>query len=121
MHTSLSTIKLIRYVVAYVFIISGLMKLISTELAQVFLNLGLPYPHILLNVVIILEIGCGILILGNKAVKNAVIPLIAIMIAALLLTKLPVLKTGVFQFAFNARLDIVMLALLVILYNRSLK
>ncbi|MFJ7724958.1 DoxX family protein [Neobacillus sp. NPDC097160] len=121
MNTSFSTIKLIRYAVAYVFITSGFMKLISTELANVFLNLGLPYPHIMLYVVVLLEIVCGMFILLNKAVNTAVIPLIAIMMAALLLTKLSSLHTGFLQFAFNARLDIVMIILLVILYNRSLK
>jgi len=118
MNTSFSTINLLRYAVAYVFITSGFMKLISTELANAFLNIGLPYPHIMLYMVVLLEIVCGILILLNRAVKNAVIPLIAIMIAALLLTKLPSLNTGFIQFAFNARLDIVVLVLLVILYNR---
>ncbi|MBO0961906.1 DoxX family protein [Neobacillus sp. MM2021_6] len=118
MDTSLSMIKFIRYAVAYVFIISGLMKLMSAELANGFLHLGLPYPHIMLHVIVALEIGCGMFILLNIAVKNAVIPLIAIMIAALLLTKLPSIHTGILQFAFNARLDIVMLVLLVILYNR---
>jgi len=118
MYTSLSTKKLIRYSVAYVFIISGVMKLVNTELANGFLNLGLPYSHILLKVVILLEIGCGVLLLVNKAVNHAVIPLIAIMIAALLLTKFPLLHTGFLTFAFHARLDIVMLALLIILYKR---
>ncbi|WHY87500.1 DoxX family protein [Neobacillus novalis] len=117
-YTSLASDKLIRYAVAYVFITSGLMKLISAELANGFLSLGLPYPQILLKLVILLEIGCGILILVNKAVKNAVIPLIAIMITALLLTKIPTLHTGFVQFAFNARLDFVMLVLLIILYKR---
>jgi putative oxidoreductase len=119
MYTSLSMMKLIRYSVAYVFIISGVMKLVNTELANGFLSLGLPYSHILLKVVILLEIGCGVLLLVNKAVNHAVIPLITIMIAALLLTKFPLLHTGFLTFAFHARLDIVMLALLIILYKRS--
>lgn len=110
--------KLIRYLVAYVFIVSGFMKLVSSELAQSFFRLGLPYPQILLNVVILLEIICGVFILVNKAVKNAVIPLIGIMIGALLLTKTPVLGTGnLLHFLFTARLDIVMLVLLIILYR----
>jgi putative oxidoreductase len=117
--TYYSSSKLIRYVVAYVFITSGLMKLISEELAHSFINLGLPYPHILLNVVALLEIICGILLLANRSVKNASIPLLGIMIAALLLTKLPTINTGFLQFAFNARLDIVMILLLIILYTKS--
>lgn len=94
------------------------MKLISAELSSGFISLGLRYPHMLLKVVVLLEIGCGLLILVNKHVKHAAIPLIAIMIAALLLTKVPFLHTGFVQFAFNARLDIVMLVLLIILYER---
>ncbi|AZU60943.1 DoxX family protein [Neobacillus mesonae] len=118
MGASLSTMKLIRYAVAYVFIVSGLMKLVHTETANHFLGLGLPYPELMLKLVIILEIGCGIFILLNKSVKTAAIPLIAIMIAAIMITKLPIVNTGLLQFAFNAKLDIVMLVLLLILYNR---
>ncbi len=117
-HPSLSTRNLIRYAVAYVFIISGLMKIFSLELANQFLGLELPYPRLMLKLVILLEVGCGTLILVNKWVKNAVIPLMAIMAAAILLTKLPTLHTGFLQFAFNARLDLVMLVLLIILYKR---
>jgi putative oxidoreductase len=119
MNTSLSVISFIRYVVAYVFITSGALKLISVDLANTFIRLGLPYPNIMLYVVAFLEIICGILIVMNRNVKNAVIPLIGIMIAALLLTKLPSINAGILQFAFNARLDIVMLVLLGILYTKS--
>ena len=119
MNHSLTTASLIRFVVAYVFITSGLMKLFSTELAEVFIGLGLPFPDILLYVTALLEIICGILILVNLSVKMAVIPLIGIMIAAILLTKLPLLNSGILPFAFNARLDIIMLVLLFILYSKS--
>ncbi|MCM3764863.1 DoxX family protein [Neobacillus niacini] len=118
MKTSFSTMNLIRYTVAFVFIVSGLMKLLNADLANHFLNIGLPYPELLLKIVILLEIGCGALILASKYVKNAVIPLIAIIIAAILLTKLPLLTSGILLFAFNARLDIVMLVLLIALYKR---
>ncbi|WP_233713704.1 DoxX family protein [Lederbergia citri] len=109
--------KLIRYVIAYVFIISGLMKLVNEDLGNVFINLGLPFPLFLMYAVAFIEIVCGILILANKMVHQAVIPLIGIMIAAILLTKVPSLNTGFMQFAFNARLDIVMLVLLWVLYK----
>ncbi len=112
-------LSVVRYVVAYVFITSGVMKLISSHLAEIFINLGLPFPELLLHVTAFLEIICGILILLNRSVKNAAIPLIGIMIAAILLTKLPTITTGIVQFAFNARLDIVMLVLLFVLYTRS--
>lgn len=113
----LNILQFIRYVVAYVFIASGIMKIISVELGQYFLSLGLPYPIYFKYVVVILEIGCGIIILLNKRVKFATIPLIAIMIGAILLTKIPLLHTSFMEFAFQARLDIVMLVLLFILYN----
>ncbi len=112
------TNKPIRYIVAYVFITSALMKFISTDAANHFLGLGLPYPHMMLKLVILVELVCGFLILVNKAVKNAVVPLIRIMIVALLITKIPLIHTGFLQFAFGARLDIVMFVLLVYLYKR---
>ena len=119
MNQSLSTVSLIRYAVAFVFITSGVMKLFSTELAEVFIHLGLPFPDIMLYVTAFLEIICGILILLNRSVKNAVILLIGIMIAAIILTKFPLLNSGILPFAFKARLDIVMLLLLYILYKKS--
>lgn len=118
MNASFSAISWIRYVVAYVFITSGIMKLVSSEIARNFLSLDLPFPKYLLYVVIILEIGCGILIIFEHKVKQAVIPLMAIMIGAILLTKVPTLHSGFFHFAFQARLDIVMFVLLVILYYK---
>jgi putative oxidoreductase len=119
MNQSFTSTSLIRYAVAFVFVTSGVMKLFSTELAEVFIGLGLPFPDIMLYVTAFLEIICGILIFLNRSVKNAVIPLIGIMIAAILLTKLPLLHSGILPFAFKARLDIVMLMLLYILYSKS--
>ncbi|MEH7419481.1 DoxX family protein [Neobacillus drentensis] len=118
MKTYLSANSLIRYAVAYVFITSALMKLMSSELANHFLGLGLPYPQLMLKLVIFLEMVCGILLLVNKSVKNAVVPLIGIMIVALFVTKIPLLHTDFLAFAFQARLDIVMLVLLIYLYKQ---
>ncbi|PWA11981.1 hypothetical protein DCC39_08595 [Pueribacillus theae] len=111
----MNTLKLIRYVVAYVFITSGIMKLLDAELSSFFVSLGLPFP--MMYTVAFFEIICGAFILLNKNIKNATIPLIIIMIAAFLLTKVPILHSGFLQFAFDARLDITMLILLFILYN----
>ena len=95
------------------------MKLISTELGQYFINLGLLYPTVMLYIIAIIEILCGILLVLNNNVKYATLPLIIIMIAALLLTKVPLLHSGLLHFAFNARLDIVMLVMLFILLSRK--
>ncbi|MRG87469.1 DoxX family protein [Salinibacillus xinjiangensis] len=115
MYTSVPAMKLIRYIVAYVFITSGVMKLVNEELANYFMSLGLPYPILLLNLVAFCEVVGGVLILAQKWVKYATIPLIVIMVVAILLTKVPILHTGFLVFAFEARLDIVMLVLLIIL------
>ncbi|MED3648959.1 DoxX family protein [Heyndrickxia sporothermodurans] len=113
--------KIIRYLVGYVFITSGVMKIVSEDLGNYFTSLGLPYPILLMNAVAIIELICGILILANKWVKQAAIPLMAIMIAAILLTKVPILRTGLIAFMFNARLDIIMIGLLAILYKQDMK
>ncbi len=113
----MNALTLIRYLVAYVFITSGTMKFVSVELSSTFLNLGFPYPIYFKNTVAIIEIVCGIFIFLNKRVKYTSIPLIAIMIGALLTTKAPLLQTSLISFAFQARLDIVMLALLILLFQ----
>jgi hypothetical protein len=41
------------------------------------------------------------------------------MVGAILITKVPVLHSGFLAFAFNARLDIIMLVLLFILHSRN--
>ncbi|WP_260631089.1 DoxX family protein [Bacillus sp. S/N-304-OC-R1] len=122
--TSLSADQLIRYAVSYVFIIAGIIKFINPEMGTYFVNLGLPYPITVMYIVALVELVCGILILLNRSVSNASLPLIGIMIVAIILTKIPTLHTGFFQFAANARLDIVMLVLLFIIYkqqSRSIK
>ena len=106
----------IGYIVGYVFITSGILKLIDGEFQAVFASLGLPFPHTTLFLVAIVEVACGMLIVGRMYVKEATIPLIIIIIAALYLTKFPILfKQGLLTFAFEARLDIVMLILLLLL------
>ncbi|MCJ7840932.1 DoxX family protein [Lederbergia sp. NSJ-179] len=109
--------KILRYVVAYVFIISGLMKVFSPELGHYFISLGLPYPQMMLYAVAFIEVIAGGFLLCNIATKLATIPLMAIMIAALIITKVPILTTDVLKFAFEARLDITMFVLLFLLYR----
>lgn len=109
--------SLVRWAVAYVFIVSGAMKFISPDLANTFTQLSLPYPEQLMTVVAVAEVVCGGLILINKGAKLAAVPLMGIMVAALVLTKIPLISSGMMAFAFAARLDIVMLLLLFVLYN----
>ena len=119
MNTYLSITKLLRYLVAYVFLTSGMMKLWSEELGTYFNSLPLPFPTQVMYIAAFTEIVCGILIALNKRVKIASILLMAIMAGAILLTKVSALHADILQFAFNARLDFVMLGLLFILYKKS--
>ncbi|QDP41990.1 DoxX family protein [Radiobacillus deserti] len=118
MKRAIASSNLIHYLVAYVFLASGIFKLISEDLGGVFVSLGLPYPLNTMFMVAIVEIACGICILLNRYVKIAVIALIVIMVVAILLTKVPVLHAGFFHFLFEARLDFVMLGLLFILFRQ---
>ncbi|MBY7145124.1 DoxX family protein [Virgibacillus sp. NKC19-3] len=116
MQKNMNVIRWICYAVGYVFITSGILKLIVPDLKNLFISLGLPFPETTLFLVAITEITCGMLIVGRMYVKYAVAPLILIILAALFLTKIPVMQTdGFLSFAFDARLDIVMLILLILI------
>jgi|SRR5690625_413379 len=110
----------VRYAVGYVFISSGIVKLLVPTFKQFFLSLGIPFPYTTLFLVAIIEITCGALIIAKMYLKNATLPLIVIMIGALSIAKFPVLlKDGLLSFVFESRLDIVMLILLIILWKNS--
>ncbi|UOR10811.1 DoxX family protein [Halobacillus amylolyticus] len=118
MNTSLSAIKWVRYVTAFVFITSGFIKVTGNGLGEYFTSLGIPNSITIMYVVAAIEIVCGILLVANRYVKYATLPLMGIIIAALLITKVPTLHAGFILFLFEARLDIVMLGLLFLLYNQ---
>lgn len=83
------------------------------------MSIGLPFPELTLFLVAITELACGMLIVGRMYMKLAVPPLIFIMLGALYFTKIPVLWTdGLLTFAMNARLDIVMLILLLLIWQQ---
>ncbi|PAV28592.1 hypothetical protein CIL05_16105 [Virgibacillus profundi] len=118
MQLNMNLSKWICYSVGYVFITSGILKLLVSDFKALFISLGLPFPTSTLLLVALIEIGCGMLIAGRMYVNFAVPPLILIMFGALYLTKIPVLlNKGFFSFAFEARLDIVMLILLLLIWQ----
>jgi putative oxidoreductase len=105
----------ICYIVGFIFITSGMMKLLEADLVN-FFNLGLPSPTTIAFLVAITEIGCGSLIIAKLYVKQATIPLLVIMAGAVYLTKFPILiNQGILVFAFQSRLDIAVIILLLIL------
>ncbi|MFD2045667.1 DoxX family protein [Ornithinibacillus salinisoli] len=108
----------ICYAVGYVFITSGIMKLMNPTFKETFYNLNLPFPEITLFLIAILEIASGALIVGGVYVKQAAITLLIIISGAIYLTKLPTLfNEGIVAFAFQARLDIVMVILLILIWK----
>ncbi|WP_186576895.1 DoxX family protein [Aquibacillus kalidii] len=112
MARNLTSLQLIRYGVGYIFIASAIMKLFVGNFVSAFASFGIPNPATMVLVVAIVEFVCGILLILNYYVRNATIPLMVIIIAAILLTKIPLLHQGFFSFAFEARLDIITLILL---------
>ncbi|MFC4558450.1 DoxX family protein [Virgibacillus kekensis] len=116
----LSMTNWICYAVGYVFITTGIVKLTVGQFKVIFSSLGLPYPDSFLYLVAIVEIVCGTLIISRLYMKRATAILIFIILAAIYLTKLPILASqGILMFAYEARLDIVMLILLLLLWQRS--
>lgn len=111
--------KFVRYAVAYVFIVSGIMKFASPDLSAAFTSLGLPYPLQLMQATAVAEILCGGLIALGRHTRIATCALLVIMAGAIVLTKVPLLQEGLLHFLFSARLDIVMVLLLAVLYSAA--
>lgn len=115
-----------RLAVGFVFVVSGALKfLFANQGAGRFARLGLPAPHLLSSLVGGVELAAGLLVLAGLAVRLAAVPLVLDMLCALAITKLPLLtgpgpepvsaipRTGLLAFAYQARLDLAMLALCV--------
>src|SRR3990167_649172 len=84
---------LIRLLIAFVFLPEGIHKLIFPSILGVgrFINIGIPYPHIMGPLVGITELTCGALILLGLLTRLAAIPLIIIIIVAIISTKISIL------------------------------
>lgn len=109
----------VRFAIGYVFITSGIVKLLVPSFQEVFANLGIPYANISLFLLAMIEIICGTLIIANMYVKYVTVTLTVIMVGAIIIAKLPVLfQDGILSFLFESRLDVTMLILLVILWRK---
>lgn len=85
---------LVRLMVGLVvFFPEGLQKLMFPEILGVgrFAKIGIPWPDVMGNFVGLTETVCGGLIIVGIATRFAAIPLIAIMLVAIVATKLPIL------------------------------
>lgn len=117
---------LIRLLVGLVvFFPEGIQKLMFADIlgAGRFLRIGIPYPDIMGPFVGVVEIVCGALIIVGLFTRLAAIPLIAIMLVAIVSTKIPLLlghdfwifhvakfpRYGFWSMAHEARADLCML------------
>lgn len=103
-----AAVALIRLMVGLVFVSEGIQKfLFPAEVgAGRFAKIGFDSPELLAQVVACLEIACGSLVLLGLATRLAVLPLIVIMLAAIVTTKVPILQEqGLWKMAHEARTD----------------
>lgn len=84
---------LIRVAVGAVFLSEGIQKFLYPESvgAGRFEAIGIPWPEVTGPVVGVVETVCGALVLLGFATRAAAVPLIAIMLVAIVTTKIPIL------------------------------
>ena len=121
--TSVAAQTALRVAVGFVFFVSGLLKLLfENQGALRFAKIGLPAPALTASFVGLVEITCGLLIAFGLFARHAAVPLVIDMLVAIATTKVPLLlgagpepvaalpKIGLLAFAYQARLDLMMLA-----------
>ena len=114
---------LVRLAVGGVFLTSGLVKFLFDDQGPGrFAKIGLPAATQIAYFVGAIEVLCGALLVLGLFTRLAALPLVVDMMVALVTTKVPFLfgagpepvaalpKTGFWAFAYQARLDVTMLA-----------
>jgi uncharacterized membrane protein YphA (DoxX/SURF4 family) len=128
-HASAAALAPARITAGLVFIASALVKLLyENQGAGRFAKIGLPAPGALVTFVSAVELLAGALLVAGLFTRPAALALAVDMIVAIVTTKLPLLlgagpeplgaapKTGFFAFAYQARLDVMLLALCATLF-----
>ena len=117
---------LIRVIVAVVFITEGVLKLVyPAEFgAGRFAHIGIMYPQIMGPSMGLVEIGAGAAVLANFYAGEAAIALLAVIVTAIVTTKIPILLShplgpfalaknvthyGILGFLHESRTDLAML------------
>lgn len=107
-----SAILAIRLMVGGVFLLEGIKRFLFSDQwgAGRFVKFGIPAPHVMGPFVGAVEIACGLLVLLGLRTSLAAIPLLAVISAAIVTTKIPILfKTGWWHMEDVARTDFSML------------
>jgi putative oxidoreductase len=103
-----SAVLLIRVMVGLVFVSEGIQKFLfpADVGAGRFERIGIPSPETMAPLVACFEIACGTLITLGLTTRLAAVPLIAIMLTAIVTTKIPILMDqGFWKMAHEARTD----------------
>ncbi|MEI6948582.1 DoxX family protein [Paraflavisolibacter sp. H34] len=106
------TTVLIRLMVGAVFFSEGIQKFLFPDKLGVgrFTRIGLPHPGSLAPFVGSFEVVCGLLVFSGLLTRLAAVPLIAIMLVAITVTKIPMLASeGFWHMAHESRTDWAML------------
>lgn len=84
---------LIRLAVGGIFLSEGIQKFLFPDSvgAGRFAGIGIPFPEVMGPLVGVVEITCGALVLVGLLARLATLPLVAVMVVALLSTKIPIL------------------------------
>jgi uncharacterized membrane protein YphA (DoxX/SURF4 family) len=129
---------LIRVIVGLVFLTEGILKFVHPGELGVgrFAHIGLPFPHVLAPFVGGIEIAAGAAVILNIYAGDAAVLLLAVIITALMTTKIPILMGrhlgpfappklehyGLLSFLHEARTDLAMLfGLVAILLDSGMK
>ena len=104
------SVALIRAAVGAVFMTEGWLKFIDPALGvERFTRIGLPMPEVFAPAIGGIELVCGALVLAGLVTRAAAVLLAAVMVGAIVSTKLPLLSTKGLAFtAHEARLDYTM-------------
>jgi len=116
---------LLRIAIGIVFTSEGIQKFLYPDAlgAGRFAKIGIPAPEVMAPFVGVVEIVCGLLILGGLLTRLAAVPLIVDMLVAIFSTKVPILlghgyllfanpsgsKSGLWSMLHEARTDLAML------------
>jgi uncharacterized membrane protein YphA (DoxX/SURF4 family) len=109
---------LVRFITGYVFFVEGIQKFLFPDTLGVgrFIQIGIPYPHFMVNLSGGAEIICGFLLILGLFTRLSTIPLIINISVAIISTKVPMfLHKGFWPAVHESRLDFTMLACLIFL------
>ena len=110
---------LIRVIVGYVFFVEGVQKYLFPDTLGIgrFIKIGIPMPHLMVNISGGAEIICGAMLVVGLLTRLATIPLIINITVAIISTKVMMfIQKGFWPAVHESRLDFTMLLSLIFLF-----